>query len=948
MRRKKDFTRWNRAGLDQFRYVDGNAATFLEFMRQSLIEAFSDETGVLKWTDLKERVSELSENTTSDTAARLIAQYETSTDDYAWEIVRVLCRSAHILGEYINAYANETFLETANEWENIRKLVNMLDYHPSPPASAITVLCIEAKQGVSGTLAAGFQVKNAPADGSSSVVFETLENAEINCEYNSIKPAQWDESQEIFAATALEKGDSLLFHYEKEVETPSSGSPGLFFNIETPYPVLISYSGGDGYVLKLQTATSGTIKKADVKLHASPRNILTPLLNGRDVILINTDSINISEKSLITWSNGSNWYAGIIEASCSRRISVTTLQGAPLPFKGTELFLMSESYPQDLTIETKPLKRIILPKETDLKGCIRNEAGVKVKPSKCYEAGLEIYQYFGEESNGKLFYLPKDVAPFAVTEGPPPVGTFEFTGKCGDMAFGDWVIACSETEKYAFQISLVEEKAGSYIITVAESTTDSIHTFYSDFASTLFPDGYNENKETIIDIARESTSGSTVFLDSIPRGLRKGQTLGINDSEKGVIVKVEAIDTDTSSIIISPSIADFTFNDHPAPFLKYNTVLSGNCVKAGHGEIRNVIIAGSGDASKLNQSFILEPVDISFIPDSTMSTGMRASLEVEVTGRVYKNVQDFSASKPADPHYLVRMTETGQLKLVFGDGQNARRLPTGRNNIKVIYRAGSGIKGNLAKNALTEIVNSNPLVESVFNSVDCAGGNDCENVDSLRENASSSILTLGKAVSVSDYEKLAVSHSSVWKACAYEKRLGFSRNRNVNVVIVPSEGRIQSGLNSEIESTLTEAGLPGVIIRVENFRKLFLGLKVMARIYTEEYDKDRVETDIRDSLLKAFSLSAGKLGGNIYRSRIYQVVESVTGVMNSICFINNAYLEAQLAEDSFKNKSVNIIKGSDGIIKTIMPAKDQVIYIDDNVPDLDITVNSYLATESAI
>jgi hypothetical protein len=32
----RDLTRWNRAGLDRVRYVDGNAAVFLERMRARL------------------------------------------------------------------------------------------------------------------------------------------------------------------------------------------------------------------------------------------------------------------------------------------------------------------------------------------------------------------------------------------------------------------------------------------------------------------------------------------------------------------------------------------------------------------------------------------------------------------------------------------------------------------------------------------------------------------------------------------------------------------------------------------------------------------------------------------------------------------------------------------------------------------------------------------------
>ncbi len=948
MSTNKDFTRWNRAGLDQFQYVDGNAATFLEFMRQSLIDQFTDEAGELKWADLNERVPGLSETITSDTADRLISQYNAETGDYAWEIVRVLCRSAHILSEYLNAYSNETFIETANEWETIRKLVNMLDCQPSPPASATTTLCIVAKEGGKGLLTAGFQVKNSPDDGSSPTVFETFGDVELDSTLNRIRPADWNKSQAMLIDAAVPEGELISYPLENEIEDLTVGSFSVLLDDANAYVASVELSGSDHINLRMHNEITDGIKKSEASLFVNPKSIQAPMLNGPDVVYLDSDVISFSIKSSIAWKKDAKWYIGCVEKIDKNRLLINAENNDALPESGTDLYLLSISYPQTLMFQEKPKSLIILPKSSDLTAVVWDEEGNELTPQTYEENKIEVYQFVPAASMTKLFYLPKDAAAFGTTISKPANDTYEFSGNLGKFNSQDWVIACSDSGKHALQVKTVDEKPGSCILKVFSPIGDAIHTVFSDFDLTVYPGGYDENRETVIDIAGESASGSTVFLDSIPDSLKKGQTLIINNAVNTVVVKVAAVSSGTNSMIITPSIADLKKNDEAVTFLKYNTVFSGNCVKAGHGEIQNQMIAGSGDASKLNQRFTLEPVDISFIPDATMSSGMRAALSVEVSGRVYQNVQCFSGSKPADPHYLVRITETGKLKLVFGDGKNAKRLPTGRNNIKVTYRSGSGTRGNLTKSTLTKIVNSNALVESVSNPVDCAGGNECEAVDSLRENASSSILTLGKAVSVSDFEKLAVTHSSIWKASAFEKPSGFSRNRNVCVIIVPSEGKIQSGLNSEIETYLTETALPGVIVNVENFRSLFLGLKVMARINKEEYDQDQVETDIKDALMRVFSLSSGKLGGNIYRSQIYQVVDSVTGVMNSTCFIDNAYLAAQLTGDPVKNKSVNIIIGSDGIIKTVMPAKDQVIYINDKAPELDITVNSYLATESVI
>ncbi len=42
MSERKDLTRWNRAALTRFRYVDGKAGEYLEILRAKLVENFKD------------------------------------------------------------------------------------------------------------------------------------------------------------------------------------------------------------------------------------------------------------------------------------------------------------------------------------------------------------------------------------------------------------------------------------------------------------------------------------------------------------------------------------------------------------------------------------------------------------------------------------------------------------------------------------------------------------------------------------------------------------------------------------------------------------------------------------------------------------------------------------------------------------------------------------------
>ncbi|MCP3953169.1 MAG: hypothetical protein GY697_13265, partial [Desulfobacterales bacterium] len=234
MSRDTDLTRWNRAGLRRFRYINGNAAEYLETLRFLLASQFPD------W----EKVQTLGsagqengpdgeadpENRESDRLSRVLAQYHDERRDWAWEISRTFSRACHILTEHIDAYANESCLGTATQWDNVRKLVEMLDYHPAPPASASTRLVLTIKQGKQGTMKKGFQVKHKPPQGGPPVIFETLEEMAMDAALNELRLKNYNQSRSVISGTVitverkhddLNLGDPVVL--EKETRDGSTG-----------------------------------------------------------------------------------------------------------------------------------------------------------------------------------------------------------------------------------------------------------------------------------------------------------------------------------------------------------------------------------------------------------------------------------------------------------------------------------------------------------------------------------------------------------------------------------------------------------------------------------------------------------------------------------------------------------------------------------------------------
>jgi len=214
MSARKDLTRWNRAGLSRFRYVDGNAVEYLELLRQGLVEKFADPvTQRCEWLNPAEKLPADEQEPDNETLIqrqlrlrrtqeRILESYHQDRRDWAWEISRTFARACHILTGYADAYANEGYLGTATQWDHVRRLVEMLDYHPAPPASATTPLVFLAKdmeagkQSKAGIVGKGFQVKYSPQNGGAKVIFETLEDLIIDPALDALRPKGWDQSDE--------------------------------------------------------------------------------------------------------------------------------------------------------------------------------------------------------------------------------------------------------------------------------------------------------------------------------------------------------------------------------------------------------------------------------------------------------------------------------------------------------------------------------------------------------------------------------------------------------------------------------------------------------------------------------------------------------------------------------------------------------------------------------
>ena len=201
---RKDLTRWNRAGLHRLTYIDGNAPLFLDHLREALKDRFANSA----WARLPVPEGDVAavepEVTQYQRNRKIIEQYHGERRDPGWEIARTVSRSCHVLTGHVDAHANEAFIRTATQWDSLRRLVELIDYHPAAATSASTELVLLAKPGRKGTVKKGLQVKYTPPEGGPTVIFETLDDLEIDPDLNELRPKGWDSSE---GPAAPEDGD---------------------------------------------------------------------------------------------------------------------------------------------------------------------------------------------------------------------------------------------------------------------------------------------------------------------------------------------------------------------------------------------------------------------------------------------------------------------------------------------------------------------------------------------------------------------------------------------------------------------------------------------------------------------------------------------------------------------------------------------------------------------
>ncbi len=289
-------------------------------------------------------------------------------------------------------------------------------------------------------------------------------------------------------------------------------------------------------------------------------------------------------------------------------------------------------------------------------------------------------------------------------------------------------------------------------------------------------------------------------------------------------------------------------------------------------------VMGNGNASAVDQKFTLRQSPLTYIQAPT-PTGMRSTLQVRVNGVAWSDVATLY-QQPGTAQVFATLNESdGTTDVQFGGDGEGSVLPTGQNNLIANYRIGSGASGNVAAGTITTLMDRPLGVSGVINPQNATGGQDPQSIDDIRINAPQTVLTLGRAVSIVDYQNYAATFAGIAKA--YAIWIPSGPGRGVFITVAGVGGAALSSANPTLTNLLTSLqnyGNPLVPISITSYVETLFKFTADVQ-YDPAFDQPTVQASVTQTLIQAFSFAARSFGQAVSIDEIAATIQAVAGVV---------------------------------------------------------------------
>jgi hypothetical protein len=838
---------WNRPGLSRIAYRAGRHASF----KASLLASLSDP-----------RFAALAPLTTREDS------------DFSIALLDAFAVSADILTFYQERLANESYLRTAVQPRSVFELARLVGYQPSPGVSASAPLAftLNYAQGAPdpALIPAGTRVQSVPAPGQQPATFETEAPLIARIAHNAILPVaaqavNWASvSTSLWltgTATGLNPGDAILFvdadrlaHTASElwefrfVTAVSTDAAGNRTRITWDVGLFPQFQNGATNVQLYALRRRASLFGVNAPDPATLKNAIGNLPAGDWKFIHDASHVDLDTT-----------YPAIAPVSAQP----AEFSASPERFAWLVLSDGSERklYRVTAAADRAPLRYTLSAKAT----------GLSLDKD-------DFLKWFVDRTRGTTAFvqsepLPTALQPLVDWSGAPPAlgpGMLRPVAGSGETVAGGGMLASGQTIAVIGKRARLRLGADPSATLVGPDGLTPIPAAEGDFfLADAYPPTVLSSGATVWSVL--TTQGIAATLTAMPAALT------LLPADKADAVVSEAADLDT----VTPANAGqtaLTFGHALGRIYDRATVsLNANVVGGTHGETVQEIL-GSADASRPNQRFTLKQSPLTFL-SAPSGQGAASTLQVWVNDLRWHEQPSLLDTAARDRVFATRRSEDGAVSVLFGDGKQGARPPTGQTNVRAVYRKGLGLSGMVPAGQISNAIDRPPGLKSVMNPAAATGGADPDTPADARRSAPLHVLTLERVVSLRDYEDFSSAFAGVARALA---TWTWSSNARGVVVTVAGPGGAALDPDGEtianLAAALRDSGNRYVPVTVLPYQPKRFEIAGLVRVDTDNYDPARVLAAVRAALLAMFGFDARALGQSVAQSEVIAATQAVPGV----------------------------------------------------------------------
>lgn len=406
----------------------------------------------------------------------------------------------------------------------------------------------------------------------------------------------------------------------------------------------------------------------------------------------------------------------------------------------------------------------------------------------------------------------------------------------------------------------------------------------------------NQGSTSVLLCVKQDDSGGDLnFM------LKKGDYVLFEEGNKKEIVKLLEDAHVIQRMVYGNSMVKIIWSEEEAleNYYEYSkgAICKGNIMRASHGKtvIEPSLTIGADSQPFLPVTHGQQYVTLSNFPLTYVGTdiGAESTLQVKIDGEFWKEVPSLLEVGPNDKSYVVYVDEEGLATIIVGDGTNGKNPQSKK--IYVKYMVGTGRKGNVGHDVLTEFSELKSVIKSVTNPLPGVGGEDLESIEEAKLLAPKFIRKQNRAITPADYEDAAEEHPLVSRAKA--RFVWTGSWYTVFVHIDPKESKqVQNQkekmlrfqvISDEVKSALTQKKMAGYDIEVKPPHYVPLRLQLLVCV-KDDFFARLVMDSVQKALGNTSSMDGTGLfypdnitfGQKIFVSDIYKYIVDLQGVLS--------------------------------------------------------------------